>query len=700
MLHTPQRPRRGPSPWLWILGIGGLLTGGLVGLVLAGTPLLARIELQRSIQDLARASGFEITVDRVSIDLRGSLVLDGIRAEDWQGTGIQLAASKLRTRIHAGALLRGVSRTADLDIDGLRVTLGRADTLEAGIGWSTMTRLGRLARAPLLAGRWRVAFEGAIVQGLDENGAVAWTAGPVRALIGRPSSGHSAGGELVATVTLPEGPAQITAALSLDEAPAGRLQVTADRELPIGPLPGVFSRGFAARLDTLQLDRARIDTRVGDVAVAGVARAIILRSRHGSIPRRITDVGAIAVHGLDADVSVPGPLGPWLLTAAAGQGLPSGPLPDRVDLADASLRVAEATSAARLTLDGLTASASEDAPLSGTAHAELTGLEFDAPWLSARRLELPTVAGSARFQWRDEAGGRHLSLVDATVGPLSVALDVRSEPGAAWSATLGIPEQPCGALAGALPGGLVSVLRSGAAPIAAGQVAAAVSVRVPGAGGRAADLAVDGHFDCVPAELEPDAERRVESVVKAARTRDRDEPAALRRWVVALLAPREGANPAHLLRDPVTLLSPDADPAALDVRESPLERAVASALPPRDGTIGGRLSSSWAALRLATLLDPDEIALMLADELRIGDARGLGGAASLIGKRPSELTALDVAYLVVASQEPAPPPLGAPLDEGLRHRVAARMQELMLMGAITPADFVAAAPYDPFSGPR
>lgn len=664
--------RRGlVSHWTFILALAGALLGAAAGLVLAGAPRLARVELERQVRDLARLTGFEIRIGSVSIDLRGALVLKDVAAADRRGAGLRLRAERLRTRMHAGAFLRGLERQVDIDVDGLRVEVPRG---EPGSGLRLLRRAGRLARSAAFAGDWRVAVEGGRIAGDD------WTVDSVRLLVGRSVRGQPATGQVVCSVVTEEGTTALSATLDLDGGPAEQLTVAFDGELPVGPVPGLRARGFSVRGDTLQLDGARGELHGG--VLRGVARAVVLRSRAGLAPVVLQDVAAAAIHGLDADLEAGG------LQLLAEAELPRAM--ERLDLIGGELRASVA--GGRLTLRRLDLALvrAGGVAVRGQADAEAAGLVLDAGWAAPTPVMLPTASGHLSVAWPGEDGARRLGVSELTVGGLP--LEAAVEPGSRGvHVTVRAPDQPCAQLAEALPGALLPGVRPGQR--AAGRFGGTLELDGPDDGWT---WRADGRFACTPGPLDTEREQALAAVAREAERRaagdELSEPA--RRWAVPLLLGRSDASTLVRAPTPADLEPPSASRPSW----GPLERLAAQALPPPDGTLAWRLGLAVAAMRLGALLDPAQVAERLALELPIGDARGIAAAAgAVLGKEPGALSPVDVAFLVAVAQQGGEAPTRGPLDEVLRKRVAANMRELMLNGAISPEEFVTAAPYDPLT---
>lgn len=689
--------------WFWILAVAGALLGAASGLVLAGTPRLARIELERRVGDLARLSGFEIRVDSVSIDLRGALVLQGVSAVDRRGTGVALEASRLRTRMHVGAFLRGLERQVDLDVDDLVVDVpGRSAGPEVAYG--LLRRLGALGRSAPFAGVWRVAVEGGRVR-QSGPGDPSWGVASLRLLLGRPSAGQPAAGQLVGTLSGgAEGPVTLTATLALDGREGEQLTAELGAALPVGPIAGLRARGLSVRGDTLQLDGVRADLASGERALHGVARAVVLRTREGRPPVAAEDVAAVAIFGLDADVRLDD--APGLLELVVGDLTLPGRSLERVDVTEGDVRLALGGDA-RLTLHALTLEATRAAAgdaLRGSADAELSGLVVDAGWLAGGAVTVPTMTAAMKLGWPGADGERLLTAADGAMGAARFEAELRRGRAAGWSLAVRAPDQPCVGVAEALPGALLPGLRRTGQPVE-GRLRG--SVTITGSGPEVLGWELRGRAPCLPGPLGPEREAGLAGIV--AQTRHGvDLPDPVRRWAVALLASQ--GDGASMVRAPGAsdLASASSGEASAHGDASPgrptwgpLERLAAATLPPPDGTLAWRLGLAVASLRLAALLDPDEIAGRLALDLPIGGVRGLPAAGEdLLAKGVDELTALDVAYLVALGVQGGEPPRHGPLDEALRKRVATNMRELMLAGTITAEEFVGAAPYDPLGAAR
>ena len=780
-VSSPSSMRRFLSPWLLAVMLLGLLAGGLGGLVLAGTPILARLEVARVLQRIANRTGFTVEVGRVRVDLRGRLVLDAVRATGPSGSGTRLQAAHVGTRIHAGALLRGIHQAAEIDVSGLAISIVRGRQ-QGGVPGSAqgeaVTRLRRMACSSGgdddLPELWRVAIDGGSVVVMDPDGHVTSAADGVRALIGRKTPG--AAPEVVAhgRVRLDDQVRVFVAEGTVTRDGGARLSLGLDRPITVGELHGLTAEGLELSGAGLSWRRVRGELDLLGALVRGTARALAIEPGTGGA------LGSVDVRGLDADLVLPEGLG----APRAASSATERPFSRVLRATDATLRVSlEGTDKPSVLLDKMDlvararggevdVRARQVAALPSGLHAwtELTlGLALPAlsPRRAALRLRGLQLADLARelgagesvrggeadvvLEWEAPAPGsgqhvggaaelRDLRLEDPRLGPEPVVLrdvhaplsferrpgdgemifdlrglsigDARLDLAVAVTGREGerrltvranLPRQACGAVLGAIPGGLVPSFDDGALKDATGTIEGSVGLQLDTGRPGALELTATGAPACdlprTSAELDARLGALVPEALKGAR--DALDPAVVDAFI-GLLDPtfrsHFGVGMPRLERT-IRALAEGRPPARWAT--SLTERLVEAAVPRDRATVAGRVELALLAMRLERLMTKDQIASEALWGFTLGDpdTDDLAHTAhASLGKAADELTPLDVAYLVALEERGVrPPPVGKGVPDALRDEILAGMRRLLLAGLITPKQFVDAAPYDPLA---
>jgi len=412
----------------------------------------AAVAVPAALAALEQAADLRVSAGRTDASHPLAVVVRDLEARRADGTVVR--AGRVRVRLSPLALLRGDVEPAGIVAEDVR---GAWRAAGISIVWSDT-----LLVAEADDGAWRVSGEGwAGPPGSDPV--------PFRATL-TPAGGARL--DLGAPLSLPSPVAGLTVAAHAVEVPPGRGAVRLEG-VTVGGLP----EGVHVRVDHLLVTR-------GDQAVCG-------KTAHTSpLPERCA-----TLTGLDVTTSLAG-LRELSATLRPRPRPAGGPRPEepltrgwRVDAPAARLALRLdgrelVLPAADLTLrDGPSATVATPMPWLGPEArlvAELTPEEgaeglaarFDArlsggslshPAISRSPLENLHGRGRGVVTWSEASRGIHLALEEATFRGASLALDVTAGPllvprRPAVSISLHLPEQPCQALADAVPAGMWSKL--------------------------------------------------------------------------------------------------------------------------------------------------------------------------------------------------------------------------------------------------
>ena len=286
----------------------GLLAGGLLGVLAAALPEVARAEVAARLKALSQATGVEVRVDRVRVDLFGRIALTGVVAEGPAGSGVGARVERVATRLKVEELLAGRKRLDDIRIEGLDVRLSglpedpeallrdirrRADVLETALG-----RSGQKTRSsPDGLADLRILALGARIEATAPDGSVRTLVRDLKVDLGRDA--HVRTFVLKAMGRIGDA----GSGFELEASAAGR-RVAASFDPPL-PVPGVPA---SVRDVTFDPDEGLLLTgiglepeRVGGVTVEASVERVRVRGAGGAVPVGLSDL-RVAVEGVRVDV--------------------------------------------------------------------------------------------------------------------------------------------------------------------------------------------------------------------------------------------------------------------------------------------------------------------------------------------------------------------------------------------------------------